>query len=261
MKKITIIRISVISALIIGLVILSIIKWDVITDRLITSFGKTGTIKTIFKGLLNTLLITFCSFIAGIILGLITCLVLKINSNNAFILLLKDIFKIYINVFRGTPMMVQLLIINFIILASYKGDALFVAVFSFGLNSGAYVSEIIRGGIQAVPKGQMEAARSLGLSYSQAMVKIIFPQAIRNAFPSLSNEFVTLLKETSIVGFVASFDLTLAFKKIANASSDYATVYLIMGITYFVIAYLFTILFKFIERKIYKNGKSKQCIN
>ena len=128
---------------------------------------------------------------------------------------------------------------------------------AFGLNSGAYVSEIIRGGINAVPKGQMEAGRSLGLSYPAVMRKIIFPQAIRNALPSLGNEFIALIKETSIVGFIGAIDLTLAFRKIAGGTYDYMTVYLTMGVVYFIIVFIIATVLNKIERKLIHNAYNK----
>ena len=188
----------------------------------------------------------------GIILGGITCIVLGLNDNNIFVIILKQIFKVYVSVFRGTPAVVQLLIIYFVIFSSYKGNPIFIAMLAFGLNSGAYVSEILRGGINSVPLGQMEAGRSLGLSYSQVMFRVIFPQAIKNALPSLGNEFIALIKETSVVGFIASFDLTLAFRKIANSSYDYMFVYLVMGASYFVIVFGITKLLSLLERKLLK---------
>ena len=151
----------------------------------------------------------------------------------------------------------QLLIIYFVIFASFRGDAIYIAMITFGLNSGAYVSEILRGGINSISKGQMEAGRSLGLSYGTTMKKIILPQAIRNALPSLGNEFITLIKETSIVGFIGAIDLTLAFRKIANDTYDFEIVYIMMGIIYFLIVLIITILLRKLEGKLMNNVKIK----
>ena len=179
------------------------------------------------------------------------------NSNNVFVILLKKLTKVYVAIFRGTPIAVQLLIIYFVMAVSYRGDAIYIAMLAFGLNSGAYVSEIIRGGINAVPKGQMEAGRSLGLSYPAVMKKIIFPQAIRNALPSLGNEFVALIKETSVVSFITVIDLYSAFRALATASFNYKGIYLIMGVVYFVIIFIFTYLIKLLEKKVFKNVNAK----
>lgn len=242
--------------IIITLIILGIVFREGLIESLKLNFGNSKNYTNLFRGLVNTLFITIVAFVLGVILGLITCLILGINSNNTFVIILKNIFKAYVSIFRGTPMLVQLLIIYFIIFASSRIDSLYVAMLSFGLNSGAYVSEIIRGGINAVPVGQMEAGRSLGMSYSTVMQKVIFPQAFRNALPSLGNELVTLVKETSIVGFVGAYDLTQAFKAIANNTYDFTTVYLVMGVVYFVIVFVITKLLSLLERKLMKHANA-----
>ena len=242
--------------IIITIIILGIVFREGLIESLKLNFGNSKNYTNLFRGLVNTLFITIVAFVLGVILGLITCLVLGINSNNTFVIILKNIFKAYVSIFRGTPMLVQLLIIYFIIFASSRIDSLYVAMLSFGLNSGAYVSEIIRGGINAVPVGQMEAGRSLGMSYSTVMQKVIFPQAFRNALPSLGNELVTLVKETSIVGFVGAYDLTQAFKAIANNTYDFTTVYLVMGVVYFVIVFVITKLLSLLERKLMKHANA-----
>lgn len=235
------------------LLTLALVFKEGLGDKLHTNFSNPKNIQNLFNGLGTTMLITICAFVGGVIVGFITCLILNIKSENVFVLILQNIFKAYVSIFRGTPMVVQLLIIYFIILAPLHVDSLFVAIIAFGLNSGAYVSEIIRGGINSIPKGQMEAGRSLGLSYSQVMARIIFPQALRNALPSLGNELITLVKETSIVSFVAVVDLTKAFQSLATATYDYTTVYLVMGVTYFVIVYILTKLLGLLERKLMRH--------
>ena len=242
--------------IIITIIILGIVFREGLIESLKLNFGNSKNYTNLFRGLVNTLFITIVAFVLGVILGLITCLVLGINSNNTFVIILKNIFKAYVSIFRGTPMLVQLLIIYFIIFASSRIDSLYVAMLSFGLNSGAYVSEIIRGGINAVPVGQMEAGRSLGMSYSTVMQKVIFPQAFRNALPSLGNELVTLVKETSIVGFVGAYDLTQAFKAIANNTYDFTTVDLVMGVVYFVIVFVITKLLSLLEMKLMKHANA-----
>ncbi len=239
---------------IIGIILFFIDK-DQILESLQSNFVKGNNFVELFKGLGNTILITLVAFLCGVFIGTILCLIDGINSQNLCIILLKKVCKIYVSIFRGTPTMVQLLILYFVLFAFYKGNPLFVAILAFGLNSGAYVSEIIRGGIEAVPVGQMEAGRSLGLSYFKTMRKIVFPQALRNSFPSLGNELITLLKETSIVGFVGAVDLTLAFRKIANATYDYKTVYLVMGVVYFFLVFLIAAILKRIERRVLQHAK------
>lgn len=238
------------------LLTLSIVFRDSLISSLQNNFVKGDNYLELLKGLLNTFLITIVAFIMGLFLGAIVCCIEGSQSQNVFILILKKLSKVYVSIFRGTPATVQLLIIYFVLFAFFSGDPIYIAMLAFGLNSGAYVSEILRGGIQAVPKGQMEAGRSLGLSYGTVMRKIIFPQAIKNALPSLGNEFITLIKETSVAGFIGAIDLTLAFRKIATATYDFKTVYLVMGAVYFMIVLLITIGLKQIERRLVKHAKS-----
>lgn len=244
-----------ISIAILTLLIVFLVDRENIIGNLQKNFIKGDTYIEILKGLLNTFLITIVAFFLGLIIGTVICLIEGIQSQNVGILILKKLARAYVSIFRGTPTTVQLLIIYFVIFAFYSGDPLWIAMIAFGFNSGAYTSEILRGGIHSVPTGQMEAGRSLGLSYSTVMAKIIFPQAIKNALPSLGNECITLLKETSIVGFIGAVDLTLAFRKIANATYDYQTVYLVMGVTYFLIVLLITIGLKKLEGKLMKHVK------
>ena len=251
-KKERIVQLSLLGIVVTVIILALALYGNVIWDSFDKNFLDDNNYLQVFKGLANTLLITLVGFLVGVILGGITCIVLGLNDNNIFIIILKQIFKVYVSIFRGTPAVVQLLIIYFVIFSSYKGNPIFIAMLAFGLNSGAYVSEILRGGINSVPLGQMEAGRSLGLSYSQVMFRVIFPQAIKNALPSLGNEFIALIKETSVVGFIASFDLTLAFRKIANSSYDYMFVYLVMGASYFVIVFGITKLLSLLERKLLK---------
>ena len=257
-RKITITKSIFYSIIFLVILIIMLVNKDSIYDSVKYNFLESDNIDMLFEGLGNTIIITICAFGLGILIGFITCLVEGMSDKNPFNIILKQLFKIYVSVFRGTPAIVQLLIIYFIIFRTVSADySIAIAILAFGLNSGAYVSEILRGGINAVPQGQIEAGRSLGLSYPTVMIKIVFPQAIRHALPSLGNEFITLIKETSIVGFIGAYDLTLAFRKLANATYDYATVYIVMGITYFVIILFITYLFILIERKLIKHANTK----
>jgi His/Glu/Gln/Arg/opine family amino acid ABC transporter permease subunit len=161
------------------------------------------------EGLKNTLIITFFAVILGIVLGFSLAYIRTTHDRTGKMKFLNVIAKIYLTVIRGTPTMVQLLIMYFIILSSVRSK-LFVATLAFGINSGAYVAEIFRSGIMSIDPGQMEAARSLGLSYKQATWKVILPQAVKNVLPALGNEMIVLLKETSISGYIAIQDLTKA---------------------------------------------------
>ena len=253
LSKDKIVTLSLVLVFLITIIVLFAIYHSQILHALKINFIDDNNYIELLKGLLNTFLITIVAFIIGIILGIGVCLIEGINSNNVFVILLKKLTKIYVAIFRGTPIAVQLLIIYFVMAASYRGDAIYIAMIAFGLNSGAYVSEIIRGGINAVSK----AGRSLGLSYPAVMKKIIFPQAIRNALPSLGNEFIALIKETSVAGFIGAIDLTLAFRKIAGGTYDHLTVYLMMGVVYFVIVFFITLILNKLERKYISDAYTK----
>lgn len=258
MKKFTrerIVQLSLIALILILFIVLFIINRDSLIDKIKTNFFEAKRIKSIGTGLLNTTIISISGFVIGLFLGLLTCLVQGLHSENVIVLAIKQVFNAYVKIFRGTPTVVQLLIIYYIVFSTYSGPAIIIGIVAFGLNSGAYISEIMRGGINSVPQGQMEAGRSLGLPYSNVMTRVIFPQAIKNSLPSLGNEFITLIKETSIVGFITSIDLTLAFRKIANATYDYATVYIVMGVVYFLIVLLVTKLLGILERRLNRNAR------
>jgi His/Glu/Gln/Arg/opine family amino acid ABC transporter permease subunit len=162
----------------------------------------------IFDGLGNTIAITVFALIFGLVLGFFIALVRVIHDTTGRLRPLNVIAQIYLTVIRGTPVVLQLLIIYYVIFASVNIDKVLTAVIAFGVNSTAYVAEIFRGGIMSVDSGQMEAGRSLGLSYSQTMRRIIMPQAVKNVLPTLGNELITLLKETSVSGYIAVQDIT-----------------------------------------------------
>lgn len=172
------------------------------------SFIEDGRYMYLLKGLGNTLIITVFALIIGIVLGFLIAMVRTNHERNGGYGVLNAICKAYLTVVRGTPVMIQLLIINFVIFQSIDAGKLLVAIIAFGLNSAAYVAEIVRSGIMAVEIGQFEAGRSLGLNYKQTMSSIILPQAVKNILPALCNEFISLLKETSISGYIGMMDLT-----------------------------------------------------
>ena len=161
----------------------------------------------LLRGLVNTLLIAVLAVILGIVLGFLVAIIRSTHDKHGGLNILNFICKVYLTIWRGTPTMVQLLIMYYIILVALDNKIL-VAVIAFGLNSAAYVAEIVRSGIMSVDEGQFEAGRSLGLNYTQTMRLIILPQAFKNVLPALANEFITLLKETSISGYIAIPDLT-----------------------------------------------------
>lgn len=171
------------------------------------------------KGLGNTLLITVLAVLLGLVLGFLVAIIRSTHDKHGGLNILNFICKIYLTVWRGTPTMVQLLIMYYIVFVSLN-NKIVVAVVAFGLNSGAYIAEIVRSGIMAVDEGQFEAGRSLGLNYSKTMRLIIMPQAFKNVLPALANEFITLLKETSISGYIAIPDLTKGGDMIRSQTFD-----------------------------------------
>lgn len=174
-------------------------------------------------------------------------------------LILDKICTLYVALFRGTPVMVQLLLGYFVLFPSMgiKVTALNASIIIFGLNSGAYVSEIMRGGINSVDAGQLEAARAVGFSYSASMLKIVVPQAIKNILPTLGNEFIALIKETSIIGYAGALDLVYAFKQIGTSSYEYTVPYIVLSVIYIVLVVFITILLKIMERWLAKSDRRR----
>ena len=221
---------------------------------------------SLLRGLENTLLITFFAAIIGILLGIIVAAVRTTYDNNGenmkyqksigyYILgFFNVICKIYLTIIRGTPVVVQLLIIYFIIFAKSTNDIL-VATLAFGINSGAYVAEILRGGIMAIDKGQFEAGRSIGFNYLQTMIYIIIPQVFKNVLPTLLNEFIVLLKETSVAGYVGIMDLTRAGNSIRGVTFSAFMPLIAVALIYLVIVMLLTWLVGKVERRLRKSER------
>lgn len=206
--------------------------------------------KYIFEGLFNTLLIAFFAVIIGIVIGILIALVRHNYEVNKKFRVLNKIVTWYVNIIRGTPVLLQLMIIYYVIFKSVDISIIIVGVIAFGLNSGAYVSEIIRSGINSIDKGQMEAGLSLGLSYNKTMFYIIMPQAIKNIMPALGNEFITLIKETSTGAYIGIMELTKASDIIASGTYDYFFPLLIIAIIYLLLALGLTKLVNVLERRL-----------
>lgn len=211
------------------------------------------------SGLKNTLIITFFALLLGVALGAIVAIVRvtcdKADSPGLVLRFVNRLCKIYLTVFRGTPMMVQLLIMYFVIFATFDPGKVIVAIISFGINSGAYVAEIFRGGIMSIDPGQMEAGRSLGLPYGTVMKKIVLPQAIKNVLPALGNEFIALLKETSIVGYIALRDVTKGADIIRSLTYDPFPPLLSAALIYLVLVMLITKGISVMERRLAKSDR------
>ncbi|WP_026490189.1 amino acid ABC transporter permease [Butyrivibrio sp. XBB1001] len=218
-------------------------------ERFIAAFIESDRWKLYISGLGITLEIALFAGIIGIIIGTLLALMKLSTTEDGKPTIPNYIATIYIDVIRGTPSVLQLLIMWFIIMAS-SNNGILVASLSFGINSGAYVAEIVRGGILAVDKGQMEAGRSLGLSKWATMRYIILPQAVKNVIPPLGNEFITLIKETAIVGYVSLTDLTRVANQIASRTYDAFMPLIGVAVIYFVIIKLLTIFLGKIERRM-----------
>lgn len=229
--------------------------WEVFYEQFITKGGY----KTALMGLLTTIEIAVFGLIIGIVLGTCIALVKIVPKYRTLPRILEKLCDVYVGFFRGTPMVVQLLVGYYVLMPALdiNVDGIMVAIIIFGLNSGAYVSEIMRAGIQSVDAGQLEAGRSVGLSYWTAMLKIVIPQSIKNILPTLGNEFIVLIKETSVVFFISVVDLTQAFRSIGDANYEYIVPYLILAAIYLVLVLLITIGIKAMERRLKRSDRSK----
>lgn len=221
-------------------------------------FIHKGGYLTALKGLLTTFQIAIFGLLIGILLGTVIAVIRVMPKYKRLPRILDGICNAYVFVFRGVPMMVQLLFVYIGLLPALNieiSDPTFVAVIIFGLNSAAYVSEIMRSGIQSVDVGQLEAARALGMPYAMAMLKIVIPQSIKNILPTLGNEFIILIKDTSVVFTVTVIDLTAAFKQIGSATYNFVIPYAFLALIYLGLVYGITSLIRFIERRLKKNER------
>lgn len=228
-------------------------KWN----SFVKAFVTNGGYNTVLEGLKNTIYIALFGFLIGICIGSIIAIIKVSRTRNTFMNVISKIGDIYVGFFRGTPIIVQLLLIYYVLfpLIGINVDKLIVAIVTFGLNSGAYVSEIMRSGILSVDKGQLEAGRALGLSYPSAMMKIVLPQALKNSIPALGNELIALVKDTSVASFIAVCDLTQAFKSIGSSSYEYTVPYIVLALFYLVIVLALTGIIKLIENRLRKDEK------
>lgn len=212
----------------------------------------------LLEGIGNTFLITLCALVIGVLLGSIVAIVKYFADGAPALKPLDVICDIYTTTIRGIPMTVLLLIFYYLILRSAEGVT--VAIIAFGINSGAYMAELIRSGINAVDAGQMEAGRSLGMSRLQTMYKIILPQAVKNILPAIGNELIALLKETSVAGYVAVMDLTRAGNLIRNNTYDAFNPLLAVAVVYLTVVILLTQLLKKLERRLHKSDRRKRSL-
>ena len=228
-------------------------QWDRVYDAFYSNFVKDKRYMYLVKGFGITLYITVFAVLMGIVIGFFVAVVRSCADQTGKFKWLDRICRLYLTVIRGTPVVVQLLIIYFVIFGTVDVDKVLVAVIAFGINSGAYVAEIIRSGIMALDKGQMEAGRSLGLSYNQTMRSVILPQAFKNVLPALGNEFIVLLKETSVSGYIALRDLTKGGDIIRSQTYNAFLPLIAVALIYLLVVIVLTKLLELLERKLKKN--------
>lgn len=210
----------------------------------------------IVTGLKNTLIIAAFAVLLGILLGFLVAIVRSTHDKTGKLKLLNLICKLYLTVIRGTPVMVQLLIMYYVIFATVDPGKMVVAVLAFGINSGAYVAEIVRSGIMSIDQGQFEAGRSLGFNFAQTMIWIILPQAFKNVLPALANEFIVLLKETSISGYIGLMDLTRGGDIIRSQTYEALFPLLAVAAIYLVVVVFLTYLVGRLERRLRNNERN-----
>ena len=224
--------------------------FDNFRDALYLNFVKEDRWKYIVEGLGVTIEVTFFAVILGIFLGFIIAIIRATHDKTGKLGVLNAIANVYLTIIRGTPVVVQLLIMYFVIFGSVNIDKVAVAIIAFGANSGAYVAEIIRSGIMSVDNGQFEAGRSLGFNYSQTMIYIILPQALKNVLPALGNEFIVLLKETSVAGYIALQDLTKGGDIVRSQTYNPFLPLIAVALIYLGMVMIFTYFVKRLERRL-----------
>ncbi len=215
-----------------------------------STFIVDGRWQWFVSGLGYTLLISLFSVLLGLVIGVIMAFMRLSKSK-----ILRGISGIYIDIIRGTPTMVQLLIIYYVIFADVIIPKWIVGCIAFGINSGAYIAEIVRGGILSVNIGQTEAGRSLGMTSKQTMMSIVMPQAMKNILPALGNEFVVLIKETAVIGMIANIDLVGAARNVVGRTYDFLVPYLSIAVIYYVVIKIISILLSKMEKRMRKADK------
>ena len=216
----------------------------------ISNFIDDNRWRYITDGLKITLLVTVFAVLIGVVLGFLIAIVRTTHDKTGKLKILNAICKVYLTVIRGTPVVVQLMIIYFIIFGSVDISKVVVAIVAFGINSGAYVAEIFRSGIMSIDNGQFEAGRSLGFNYAQTMMYIVMPQAVKNVLPTLCNEFISLLKETSVSGYIALQDLTKGGDIIRSRTYDAFMPLIAVALIYLAMVMIFTKLVSLLERRL-----------
>ena len=228
-------------------------KWGIFWDYFVVNNGY----RKVVTGLQNTLYIAILGLALGLLIGTLIAVVKVIPGYKKIVRYAQTACNVYVAFFRGTPIVVQLLLGYYILLPliGLQLPQVDSCVLIFGLNSGAYISEIMRGGIQSVDPGQLEAARAVGMPFSVSMLKVVVPQAVKNILPTLGNEFIALIKETAVVGYVGAMDITKAFQDQGSNSYEYMIPYLVMALIYIVLVAFIAFLIKLMERRLAKSER------
>ena len=232
-------------------------NFEVKVARFLDILINKGGYEKVLTGLQNTLTIAITGLLIGIVIGTLIATVRVIPKYKVMPRILNAICSFYVELFRGTPIVVQLLIFYYVLLPIWgiRMSGVEVSMLVFGLNSGAYISEIMRSGILSVDSGQMEAGRAVGLSFGTTMLKIVIPQAIKNILPTLGNEFIALVKETSVVSFVGATDLYVAFNLIGSNSYEFMVPYIAMALIYILLVLIISAGVKLMERSLRKSDR------
>lgn len=239
-------------------------NWGVKIEKFLSTMKSEYFRQLLLDGLINTVKVAVIGLIIGILIGTVIAIAKVAPKYKRTVRILDKICSVYVAIFRGTPMVVQLLLAYYVMLPSLgvkNVNALTVGIVVFGMNSGAYVSEIMRGGLNSVDKGQMEAGRALGLNYTTTMIKVVIPQALKNILPTLGNEFITLIKETSVLSFITVYDLYTALSTIGSKNYEKMIPYLVMAMIYIILVLLITLLVKILENAFAKSDKNKNTTN
>ncbi|MCR5083072.1 MAG: amino acid ABC transporter permease [Parasporobacterium sp.] len=223
-------------------------------EQFYLNFIKDDRWMYLLQGLKTTIIVALFAVLLGVALGFTVGMIRSTHDKTGKLKVANFICNIYLTIIRGTPVLLQLLIIYFVVFASVNVDKVVVAIIAFGINSGAYVAEIIRSGIMAVDQGQMEAGRSLGFSYRQTMINFIMPQAFKNVLPALGNEFIVLLKETSVAGYIALQDLTKGADIIRSLTYNYMPLFA-AAVIYLVMVMILSYFVKRLEKRLRKNER------
>lgn len=224
-------------------------------EKFYLNFIKDGRYKWLLEGLKTTLIITVFAVILGIIIGFMVAIIRSAHDKTGKFKIINAVCCVYLTVIRGTPTMIQLLIMNFVIFGSSSINGIIIGGLAFGINSGAYVAEIVRSGIMSIDQGQMEAGRSLGLNYTQTMRLIIMPQAFKAVLPALVNEFIVLIKETSIIGYIGMMDLTKGAMLIQSRTYDATFPLMAAAVIYLALVMLLTFGMNKLERRLRTNER------